>query len=81
MMKRTKVLLVCPCHPDGRFFDIVHAENLLKMRNNGGWTLPPNSKFKFDRKNGIEFRRYKKRDLRTTEEGFDRQGDSAPEQD
>lgn len=30
-----------------REFEISHAERILRMRNNGGWTLPRESKFEF----------------------------------
>lgn len=36
-----------------RKFEIRHAERILRMKNNGGWTLPENSNFKFDLSNGI----------------------------
>ena len=30
-----------------REFEFSHAERLLRMPNNGGWTLPEKSKFEF----------------------------------
>lgn len=30
-----------------RDFEFEHAENLLRMPNNGGWKLPEDSKFEF----------------------------------
>ena len=36
-----------------REFDLVHAGRLLGMPNNGGWVLPKDSKFTYDKKNGI----------------------------
>ncbi len=30
-----------------REFEFSHAERLLRMPNNGGWSLPENSKFEF----------------------------------
>lgn len=30
-----------------RMFEFSHAERLLRMRKNGGWHLPENSKFEF----------------------------------
>ena len=34
-------------------FDLAHASRLLGMPNNGGWVLPKDSKFTYDKKNGI----------------------------
>jgi hypothetical protein len=34
-------------------FEIDHAERILRMENNGGWTLPSDSKFQFSKDNGI----------------------------
>lgn len=31
-----------------RAFEFSHAERLLRMRKNGGWHLPADSKFEFD---------------------------------
>lgn len=28
-------------------FELAHAERILRMRNNGGWALPEDSKFEF----------------------------------
>lgn len=42
--------------------EITHAERLLRMPNNGGWRLPENSDFKFDKDNGIGYKRNKKAD-------------------
>ena len=30
-----------------REFEFSHAERLLRIKNNGGWELPANSKFEF----------------------------------
>ena len=43
-------------------FEITHAERLLRMLNNGGWRLPENSDFKFDKDNGIGYKLNKKAD-------------------
>lgn len=43
-------------------FEITHAERLLRMPNNGDWRLPENSDFKFDKDNGIGYKRNKKAD-------------------
>lgn len=43
-------------------FEITHAERLLRMPNNGGWRLPENSDFKFDKDDGIGYKRNKKAD-------------------
>lgn len=42
--------------------EITHAERLLRMPNNGGWRLPDNSDYKFDKDNGIGYKRNKKAD-------------------
>ena len=36
-------------------FEITHAERLLRMKNNGGWHLPENSKWEF-KDNGLQRR-------------------------
>lgn len=41
-------------------FEITHAERLLRLPNNGGWKLPEESEFKFDKENGIGYKRNKK---------------------
>ena len=65
--KTTKVLLECTTLNTTREFDVTHAERLLKMQNNGGWQLPENSKFEFDKENGIRYKGNKKADNRATE--------------
>lgn len=52
----TTVTLECPTLGITREFTAAHAERLLRMRNNGGWVLPENSKFSFDKENGIKRR-------------------------
>lgn len=39
---------------DTRVFEINHAERILRMPQNGGWKLPEDSPFKFDKNNGIK---------------------------
>lgn len=36
-------------------FEITHAERILRIQNNGGWTLPENSQYTFDN-NGIRIK-------------------------
>lgn len=60
--KVTKVVLECPTLNTTEEFEINHAERLLRMPNNGGWRLPENSDFKFDKDNGIGYKRNKKAD-------------------
>lgn len=55
--KATKVVLECEKLGVRREFDIDHAERLLLMNNNGGWQLPSDSNFEFDKENGIRYRR------------------------
>lgn len=38
-------------------FDVGHAERLLRLPNNGGWQLPSNSIYEFDKTYGIKLRR------------------------
>jgi hypothetical protein len=42
-------------------FELAHAERILRMRNNGGWALPKDSKFEFV-DNGIRRRTDTKED-------------------
>lgn len=60
--KSQKVALINDTSNVTEQFEITHAERLLRMPNNGGWKLPENSDFKFDKDNGIEYRRNKKTD-------------------
>lgn len=53
--KKTMVLLEVPEHSLQRTFEFSHAERLLKMRNNGGWVLPQDSKFEMT-ENGLKYR-------------------------
>lgn len=46
--KKTTVLLVVPEHGIQQDFAVEHAERLLRMPHNGGWTLPKGSPFEFD---------------------------------
>jgi hypothetical protein len=55
--KATKVVLECEKLGLTKEFDVDHAERLLLMRNNGGWHLPTDSNFEFDKENGIRYRR------------------------
>lgn len=53
--KTTTITLVVPEHNMSQDFEFSHAERLLGMVNNGGWTLPKDSKYEF--KNGSLNRR------------------------
>lgn len=55
--KATKVVLECEKLGMKKEFDVDHAERLLLMKNNGGWQLPSDSNFEFDKENGIRYRR------------------------
>lgn len=44
--KRTTVALVAGGRRE--VFEYSHAERILRMRKNGGWRLPEDSKFEFD---------------------------------
>lgn len=69
--KSTKVLLECKALNTTREFEVTHAERLLKMQNNGGWQLPENTNFEFDKENGLRYKRNKKADSGTTEKDGD----------
>ena len=64
--KETKVVLVCPRHNLTQELEITHAERLLRMKNNGGWELPADSKFIFN-ENGIKRKSNKERDSRAAQ--------------
>lgn len=59
-------------------FEIDHAERLLAMPDNGGWHLPADSDYQFDKENGITRKRTQKAHSATPEEGNASTGDSAP---
>lgn len=71
MAKKTLVLLTCPALNTDREFEITHAERLLRMPNNGGWRLPDDSQFEFDKENGLKYRRNKETNKRTQKRGND----------
>lgn len=54
-----------------RELEVSHAERLLRMHNNGGWQLPKNSKFEFDKENGIRYKTDKKGDNGAEQENGD----------
>lgn len=61
MAKSTLVTLACKAAGvQPREFGIEHAENLLRMPNNGGWYIPNESQFKYE--NGNISRKNKKGD-------------------
>ena len=76
--KNTAVILVCPQWGYERKFSVEHAENLISMRNNGGWELPKNSEYEYI--DGSIIRRNKKQNKRTAETFGNQFGDFAPEQ-
>ena len=53
-----KVLLTVPKYNMTVELGIKHAERLLDMGTwrNGGWELPENSKYSYDKENGIRFK-------------------------
>lgn len=58
-MKRREqtVELVVPKYGMRQSFGLKHAERLLAMgAHNGGWELPANSKFTYDKDNGIRIK-------------------------
>jgi hypothetical protein len=56
--KQTMITLNCPSLGD-RQFEVSHAERLLAMPNNGGWTLPVDSPYTYA--NGSISRRNKEK--------------------
>lgn len=52
-MRTSFVTLVVSSQGIRKSFSIDHAERLLRMPNNGGWTLPATSKYEFDPATGI----------------------------
>lgn len=70
--KQTIVTLENETLKTTRDFEVSHAERLLKMPNNGGWQLPENSKFEFDKENGLRYKRNKKADNGATDQSGDK---------
>lgn len=64
-MRKTAIKLTCKALGWERDFAPDHAERLLALRNNGGWTLPDNSPYEYSRKHGIAAKRHQ----RNNEEG------------
>lgn len=60
MGRSSTVLLEVSAHNMSKEFSVTHAEKLLRIKNNGGWALPKNSKYIFDLKNGITIKPNKK---------------------
>lgn len=61
--KQTLVTLVVPALGLKQAFSISHAARLLAMGTaNGGWTLPSDSKYYFDKKNGLRLKSNKNSD-------------------
>lgn len=59
--KKTAVSLSCkPLGIVRRGFELGHAERLLAIRDNGGWTLD-DERFEYSEKNGIGRKQNKKR--------------------
>lgn len=48
MKKPTTVVLYCASNGSLHKLEFAHAERLLRMQNNGGWTLPEDSPFEFE---------------------------------
>lgn len=55
--KDSKIFLVCGSLE--REFEVTHAERLLKMPNNGGWELPQDSNYEYNKDNGVISKRNK----------------------
>lgn len=55
-----------------REFEINHAERILRMPDNGGWKLPANSKYRFNKVDGLTI----KRNTGDSEESQEKAGNS-----
>lgn len=78
--KITKVLLVVPEHNLQQEFTLEHAERLLRMKNNGGWILPKDSKFELT-ENGLKYRTNTKGDKGKQKDNSSEQSKGSSEQD
>lgn len=56
--KEKSIILVIPKHGLKQAFEVSHAERLLGLGAfaNGGWELPENSEYYFDKENGLRFK-------------------------
>lgn len=56
--KEPTVKLVVPKYGKEQEFTIPHAERILDMGEhlNGGWTLPSDSKYRYDEENGLRLK-------------------------
>lgn len=61
------ITLVVPKYRIKQEFSIEHAERLLDMgkEQSGGWELPENSKYYYDKKNGIRVKSNKANSAKT----------------
>ena len=75
-MKETRVELIARIGGVPRSFEFSHAERLLRMKNNGGWRLPPDSQYEFDG-NEIKYRENKGRAEEPEKKGGDRKSRTA----
>jgi len=57
--RASKITLVVDSTNVKQDFEVNHAERLLRMPDNGGWKLPEDSKYQFDKVNGIKRRQHK----------------------
>ena len=80
MAKFTEVELENTAANTRQTFEINHAERILRMPNNGGWQLPKDSPYYFD-KNGIGYKQNQKGSTKPEETGNNQQGDNTAEQD
>ncbi len=60
MPRKKANMIILEAHNQLRVFEISHAERILRMKNNGGWKLPEDSKFEFSKENGIKYKRNKR---------------------
>lgn len=68
-METTQVKLVSELGE--KYFDVDHAERILRMPINGGWKLA-DERFVFDLENGITTKRNKAKDTREKETANDK---------
>lgn len=67
MAKKTMVMLTNDALGVSKEYEVSHAERILRMPNNGGWHLPENSNYQFDKEYGIRPKRDKGRDIEESE--------------
>lgn len=71
MARESMIELVVPDKNMKQSFSFSHAERLLKMKNNGGWVIPADSKYEFNCTDNAIKLRTNKRDSAKTDKKTD----------